>query len=91
MLVKHSLYRANPWGGAETGALPINCTLLEFSFPVILYFLILFFWEYLKKVIAVVPIVAQQVKNPTSIHEDTGLIPGPTQWVKISVFLPAVV
>ena len=29
-----------------------------------------------------VPIVAQQVKNPTSNHDDTGLIPGFTQWVK---------
>ena len=29
-----------------------------------------------------VPILAQQVKNPTSIHEDVGLIPGLTQWVK---------
>ena len=29
-----------------------------------------------------VPIVAQQVKNLTRIHEDTNLIPGPTQWVK---------
>ena len=28
------------------------------------------------------PIVAQGVKNPTSIHEDQGVIPGPTQWVK---------
>ena len=26
--------------------------------------------------------VAQRVKNPTSIHEDAGLIPGLTQWVK---------
>ena len=29
-----------------------------------------------------VPIVAQQVKNPTGIHEDAGLIPGLTHWVK---------
>ena len=27
-------------------------------------------------------IVAQQVKNPTNIHEDVGSIPGLTQWVK---------
>ena len=26
-----------------------------------------------------VPVVAQQVKNPTSIYEDTGSIPGFTQ------------
>ena len=26
--------------------------------------------------------MAQQVKNPTSIHEDADLIPGLTQWVK---------
>ena len=29
-----------------------------------------------------VPVVAQQVMNPTSIHEDAGLILGPTQWIK---------
>ena len=29
-----------------------------------------------------VPGVAQRVRNLTSVHEDAGLIPGPTQWVK---------
>ena len=36
-----------------------------------------------------VPIVAQQVKNPTSIHEDAGLIPGLTQWVEYPAWLQA--
>ena len=29
-----------------------------------------------------VPVVAQQLSNPTSIHEDVGLIPGLASWVK---------
>ena len=29
-----------------------------------------------------VPVVAQQVKNLTSIHEDMCSIPGPAQWVE---------
>ena len=29
-----------------------------------------------------VPVVAQRVKNLTSIHEDGGSIPGPTLWIK---------
>ena len=29
-----------------------------------------------------IPIVAQWVRNPTSIHEDVGLIPGLSQWFK---------
>ena len=29
-----------------------------------------------------VPIVAQRVKNATSIHEEVGSIPDPTQWTK---------
>ena len=29
-----------------------------------------------------VPIVAQHVKNLTSVHEDVGLKPGLAQWVK---------
>ena len=28
-----------------------------------------------------VPVVAQQVKNLTGIHDDVGSIPGHTQWV----------
>ena len=26
--------------------------------------------------------MAQQIKNPTGLHENAGWIPGPPQWVK---------
>ena len=38
-----------------------------------------------------VPIVAQRVKNPTSIDEDSGSILGPAQWVEDLAFLQATV
>ena len=34
--------------------------------------------------------MVQQFKNPTSIHEDAGWIPGLTQWVKDRVLSQAV-
>ena len=34
-----------------------------------------------------VPIVAQQVKNLISIHEEVGSIPGPVQWLKALALL----
>ena len=37
-----------------------------------------------------VPILAQWVKDLTSIHEDVGLIPGLAQWVKDLVLPQAV-
>ena len=54
----------------------------------IFLFLFYIFKRYLKKKTSGgVPIVAQQVKNLTSLHEDEGLIPGLTQWVKDLAFL----
>ena len=42
----------------------------------------LFIWNVQnKQIYRGVPIVAQKVKNLTSIHEDVSSILGPTQWV----------
>ena len=43
-----------------------------------------------KNVNAGVPVMAQWVKNPTSIHEDVCSIPGLAQWVKDPLWLQAV-
>ena len=35
-----------------------------------------------KNMFSEVPVMAQWVTNPASIHEDAGMAPGLTQWVK---------
>ena len=37
---------------------------------------------YIKKVMAGVPLMAQQLKNQNRIHEDVGSIPGFARWVE---------
>ena len=38
-----------------------------------------------------IPVVAQWVRNPTSVHEEVGSIPRLTQWVKDPALLQAAV
>ena len=39
--------------------------------------------DLLKRMHLGVPVMAQWVKNSTSIHEDAGVIPGPARWVSV--------
>ena len=42
----------------------------------------MYIYKTFKYVLHGVPVVAQWLMNPTSIHEDVGSIPGLAQWVK---------
>ena len=53
--------------------------MLPAGFQSLVFGELIFQMQVLKDGVPGVPVVAQQVKNPTSIHEDAGLIPGLAQ------------
>ena len=72
-------------------ALPLNCALPFLKCSWILCITELFLFRTIKNFPFGVPVVAQQLTNPTSIHEDAGSIPGLAHWIKDSALPLAVV